>query len=81
MNKKKFLKELREQLTGLPEKDIEKQISFYGEMIDDRVSEEKITEEEAVLAIGSVEDIASQIIIETPILKLANERIKREKVI
>ena len=77
MNKQEFLLNLRNLLSGLPEKDIEERLSFYGEMIDDRVSEEKITEEEAVSLVGSVEEIASQIIIETPVLKIAKEKIKK----
>ena len=47
-------------------------------MIDDRV-EEGCTEEEAVAAIGSVESIAEQIIADTPLAKIARERIKTRR--
>ena len=47
MNKEEFLSELRTKLSGLPQEDIEERISFYSEMIDDRM-EDGISEEEAV---------------------------------
>lgn len=75
MRKQEFLDQLRKGLSGLPQSDIEERLSFYSEMIDDRI-EEGLSEEEAVLAVGSVEEITSQIIADTPIAKLAKERVK-----
>lgn len=54
MNKEAFLKKLRKSLSGLPPKEAEEQLSFYSEMIDDRM-EEGLSEEEAVLAVGPIE--------------------------
>ena len=65
MCKQAFLDELRERLTGLPQEDIDERLDFYAEMIDDRV-EEGLTEEEAVAAIGTVEEVFAQIVEETP---------------
>ena len=45
MNKQEFLAELRRGLSGLPRDDIEERLSFYGEMLDDRI-EEGLSEEE-----------------------------------
>ena len=59
MNKTEFLKQLRNRLSGLPEDEIEERITFYSEMIDDRI-EEGLSEEDAVLVTGSVEDIIAQ---------------------
>lgn len=61
MIKKEFLSQLRTGLAGLPQRDIEERLSFYSEMIDDRM-EEGLPEEEAVAAVGNVQDIVSQII-------------------
>ena len=61
MTKKEFLKELKKRLSRLPKKDREERLSFYGEMIDDRV-EEGVTEEEAISGIGSPEDISKEIL-------------------
>ena len=78
MDKHEFLAKLRNALAGLPEKDIEERLSFYSEMIDDRM-EEGLSEEEAVAQIGSVEDIVAQIIADTPFTKLVKEKLKPKK--
>lgn len=60
MDKQEFLKRLRKGLSGLSRRELEERLGFYSEMIDDRV-EEGLSEEEAVLAVGSVDEIVSQI--------------------
>ena len=57
MHKQEFLARLRRSLAGLPQGDIEERVSFYSEMIDDRM-EEGLSEEEAVAAVGSLENFA-----------------------
>lgn len=61
MTKTEFLNKLRENLSGLSQEDIEERITFYGEMIDDRM-EEGLSEEEAVEGIGDLSEIRSQIV-------------------
>jgi len=78
MNKQEFLAQLRERLSGLPQEDIEERLSFYGEMIDDRM-EEGLSEEEAVAAIGLVEEIAAQAVAEIPLAKIARERMRPKR--
>ena len=78
MDKQEFLENLRKGLSGLPQEDIEARLSFYGEMIDDRM-EEGISEEEAVLAVGTVEEIVTQTVAEIPLAKLAKERIRPKR--
>ncbi len=78
MNKQEFISELRVRLSGLREKDVEERLGFYSEMIDDRM-EEGLSEEEAVADIGSVDEIASQIIAQTPLLKIVNYAIKPKR--
>ncbi len=78
MTKTEFLSALRLGLAGLPEKDIEERVSFYAEMIDDR-TEEGLTEEEAVNAIGPVGNVIAQIAEETPLTKLVKEKIKPKR--
>ncbi len=63
MNKQEFLSQLRRGLSSLPQKEIDERLTFYSEMIDDRM-EEGLTEEEAVQSIGSAESIVGQIMIE-----------------
>jgi len=78
MTKNEFLDKLMHKLEGLPAEDIGRSMQFYGEMIDDRI-DCGATEEEAVAAMGSVEDIAAQILSESPIPPaiIVEERKKR----
>lgn len=78
MNKREFTDQLRAKLHGLPEQELEERLAFYREMIDDRV-EEGLSEEEAVSEIGSVEEIAAQIIADVPLARLAKERLRPKK--
>lgn len=78
MSKQAFLAQLRKGLSGLPQNDIEDRLTFYNEMIEDRM-EEGFSEEEAVLAAGPVEEIVSQIVADTPFAKIAKERIKPKR--
>ena len=75
MTKSEFLSALENRLSGLPKDDVQKSIDYYSEIIDDRM-EEGITEEEAVAAVGSVEEIASQILKDTPLVKLVKEKVR-----
>lgn len=60
MTKLKFLIALRDRLSDLPQEDVEERLGFYSEMIEDRM-EEGLSEDEAVAAVGSVDEIAAQI--------------------
>ena len=65
MTKEGFLAQLRQQLWALPEADRQNSLDYYAEMIDDRM-EDGLSEEEAVAAIGNLEEIVQQILGETP---------------
>jgi uncharacterized membrane protein len=78
MTKQEFLCLLRQKLSGLPAQDIEDRLTFYGEMIDDRI-EEGCSEQDAVSDIGSADEIAAQIIADIPLTRLAKERLKHKR--
>lgn len=78
MNKNEYLEQLRKELCGLPQDDIEERLSFYEEMIEDRM-EEGLSEEDAIRAVGTVSDIVTQIVADVPLAKLAKERIKPKR--
>ncbi len=78
MLKQEFLARLQAGLNGLPQEDIEERLNFYSEMIDDAV-EEGLSEEEAVAAVGPVDQVVAQIISETSLAKIAAERIKPKR--
>lgn len=75
MRKQEFLDALRSGLSGLPQGDIDERLSFYSEMIDDRM-EEGLSEEDAVAGVGSVDEIVAQTISDTPLTKLVKEKVK-----
>ena len=75
MNKREFLEQLKKELSGLPQSDIEDRLTFYGEMIDDR-TEEGMTESEAVSGVGTVKEVAAQILSDIPLGKLVKEKVK-----
>ena len=78
MNKEEFLYALRDSLTGLPEEDIEKSVDYYSENIDDHM-DEGLTEEEAVKALGSIEEIASEILMEMSLPKVLKVSVKPKR--
>jgi len=78
MTKLKFLLTLHEKLSGLPQDEVEERLHFYSEMIEDRM-EEGLSEEDAVAAVGSVDEIAAQIAADIPLAKIAKDRIKPKR--
>lgn len=78
MNKEQFLIELASALAGLPEEDIEKSLEYYSEMIDDR-TEDGLSEQESVAALGTIEEIRAQTIKDTPLPKIIKEKVKPKR--
>ena len=78
MNKAEFLNGLRTKLNGLPQNDIEERVSFYTEMIDDRV-EDGMSEEEAIEQIGPVDKVVETIVSEIPLSKIVKAKVKPQK--
>ena len=60
MTKLEFISELYNKLSDMPVSEIDERVNFYSEMIEDRI-EEGLSEEEAVAAVGSVDEVADQI--------------------
>lgn len=78
MSKQEFLEQLRRGLSGLPQEDVEERLTFYSEMLEDRM-EEGLSEEEAVSAAGSVDEIVAQAVAGIPLAKIARERIRPKR--
>ena len=78
MKRSEFLEELKVRLWAMPEGDIQNSLDYYSEMIDDRM-EDGLTEEEAVAAVGDLEEIVKQILSETPRPPQVVEPIKKQK--
>ncbi len=78
MKKADFLKKLEYCLDALPKEDINRSLNYYEEIILDRM-EDGLSEEEAVAAIGSIDDVVHQILFETPITKLIKRKVSKIK--
>lgn len=78
MTKTQFIVSLSEALSGMPKDEIQERLTFYSEMIDDRM-EEGLAEEEAIAQIGSVEEIAAQIVEEVPLTKMMKNKVKPKR--
>ena len=75
MNKTDFLSELEKRLDCVTKEERDKTLVYYGEMIDDRI-EDGLTEEQAVLEIGTPKKIAEQIMLDLPLTTLVKNRLK-----
>ncbi len=76
MNKQEFLAQLRKGLTKLSRQEAEERVTFYSEMIDDRM-EEGLSEEEAVAAVGTIEEIVALAVADIPQKNTATKSKKR----
>lgn len=75
MNKTEFLYAIRAHISQLPPQDIQRSLDYYIEMIDDRM-EDGMTEEQAVDAMGPVDEIAAQILMDTPLPHLVKAKLR-----
>ncbi|MGM9521592.1 MAG: DUF1700 domain-containing protein [Oscillospiraceae bacterium] len=75
MTKDEFLSQLTHRLGYLPYDEVKKSVDFYREAIDDRM-EEGALEEEAVAAMGSLDDIAGEIEQSMPLTTLIKQKAK-----
>ena len=78
MNKTDFLLALEEQLSALPWEEVSDRWDYYSEMIDDRM-EEGLSEEEAVAELGTVNEIAAQILADIPLSALVKKKLKSQR--
>lgn len=78
MLKKQFLDELTKALEGLPEDELNDRISFYSDMIDDRM-EDGMSEEDAVGDIGTVEEVKSEIMSNVSLVKIVKHKVKPKR--
>ena len=75
MRRDEFLSALRQRISYLAPDDLDERVAFYEEMIDDRMLE-GMTEEEAIASVGSVDQLAEQIVVEIPLPMLVAQRMQ-----
>ena len=74
MTKTEFQIALCRALAGLPEEDAGRAVEYYCEMIDDRI-EDGVPEAEAVAAVGTIEEIAAQVLSEVSLPRLIKNKL------
>ena len=75
MKKLEFIKELRSRLKGYPKDVVDNAVNYYSECIDDAV-EDGHSEEEAVRALGSMDEIVRNTLKDVPLSKLVKNKVK-----
>lgn len=78
MTKKEFLFELVMGISDLPDAIVDEYVSFYSEIIDDRI-EDGISEEEAVAEIGEPQKIIKQVLADVPLGVLVKAKINPKR--
>jgi uncharacterized membrane protein len=78
MNKEEFLAALRVRLAVFPEKEIEKHVNYYREMIEDHV-EDGYPEEKVIETLGSVDRIVSVILEEVALSHLLKQKVRSQR--
>ncbi len=78
MNKIEFLFGLEKKLQPLPDAERQQSLEYYSEIIDDHM-DDGMTEEAAVAACGNINEIAEQIIVDTPLTKLVKQKTKNRR--
>ena len=75
MTRNEFAEALGARLSGLPREDRTRAVSYYCEMIDDRI-EDGMTEPAAVAALGPIDDIVKETLEGVPLHRLVKERMR-----
>ena len=73
MTRRQFLNDLYRRLGSLSTEEAEEHLTYYAEMLADRM-EEGMTEEEAVAELGGTDRIIARILEEIPLPKLVGKR-------
>lgn len=76
MTKSELLNELSNRLSGIPQSEAEKTINYYSEMIEDRI-EDGECEEDAVKAVGDIDEIVRNAMSQVPLTGLVKQSVKR----
>jgi uncharacterized membrane protein len=79
VTKKEFLIELNRRICTLPLDEINRSIAYYSELIDDKMENDGMSEEEAVDSLGSLNEITYNILDSVSMGKLVSEKTRRVK--
>ena len=78
MRKDEFLSQLTHRLGYLPYQEVKKSVDFYQEAIDDRI-EDGASEEDAVEALGGLDQVVGEIEQSLPLSTIVKQKVKSSK--
>ncbi len=78
MTKSEFVSALSARLAHLPQQERDKATTYYSEIVEDRM-EDGMGEEEAVAALGSVEEAAQSAMLDMPLPVLVKARVNESR--
>ena len=78
MSRDAFIGELRHRMAGLPQEAVDRTVEYYSELIADSM-EDGLGEEEAVSRLGSLDEIVSNVVKETPLTQIVQNRVQESK--
>ena len=78
MSRDAFIGELRHRMAGLPKEAVDRTVEYYSELIADSM-EDGLSEEEAVARLGSLDEIVSSVVKETPLTQIVETRLQESK--
>ena len=78
MSKDAFIGELRHRMAGLPRETVERTVEYYSELIADSM-EDGVSEAEAVSRLGSLDEIVTNVVRDTPLTQIVQTRVQEKK--
>ena len=78
MSRDAFIGELRHRMAGLPQETVERTVEYYSELIADSM-EDGVSEEEAVSRLGSLDEIVTNVVKDTPLTQIVQTRVQEKK--
>ncbi len=72
-----FLIQLKERISHLPASEVARVLSYYSEMIQDRM-EDGMSEDVAIISLGKIEDIVATIEDEVPLSAIVKEKVQKQ---
>ena len=78
MSRDAFIGELRHRMAGLPQESVDRTVEYYSELIADSM-EDGVSEEEAVSRLGSLDEIVTNVVKDTPLTQIVQTRVQEKK--
>jgi len=78
MSRDAFIGELRHRMAGLPQEAVDRTVEYYSELIADSM-EDGLSEAEAVSRLGSLDEIVANVVKETPLTQIVQNRVQESK--